>query len=82
MIARPIDHPGRTDGDADMNDNNQNAPRHTIDPILADLWETKRQLNQEAGYQIPKLVEMARAAACQAGKSIPGASPATPVTPK
>lgn len=65
-----------------MNDNNPNAPRHTLDPILADLWETKRQINQEAGYQIPKLVEMARAAARKAGKSIPGISPATSVTQK
>ena len=59
-----------------MNNRKQTEARHSIDPILADLWETKRQINQEAGYQIPKLVEMARAAALKAGKSIASKTPA------
>ena len=33
------------------------------DPILAELWEVKRQINQEAGYRIDELVRMAHEAA-------------------
>lgn len=59
-----------------MNDRKHTEPRHTIDPILTDLWETKRHLNREAGYQIQKLVEMGRAAALKAGESIASKTPA------
>lgn len=30
------------------------------DPILEELWEVKRQINQEAGYRLEELVRMAR----------------------
>ncbi len=30
------------------------------DPILDELWEVKRQINQEAGYRLEELVRMAR----------------------
>lgn len=30
------------------------------DPILAELWEAKRQINEEAGYDIGKLARMAK----------------------
>ncbi len=33
------------------------------DPILAELWEVKRQINQEAGYNIDELSRMAHEAA-------------------
>ncbi|MFZ4792279.1 MAG: hypothetical protein ACOYMW_15555 [Candidatus Competibacteraceae bacterium] len=33
------------------------------DPILAELWEIKRQINQEAGYRLEELTRMARASA-------------------
>ncbi len=32
------------------------------DPILAELWEVKRQINQEAGYQVEELACMAHEA--------------------
>jgi hypothetical protein len=32
------------------------------DPILAELWEVKRQINQEAGYSIEQLARMAHEA--------------------
>jgi hypothetical protein len=53
---------------------NEIAPiksKRTPDPILAELWEVKRQINAEAGYQVSKLVEMAHAAAVKAGKTAP-----------
>jgi len=37
--------------------------RKAPDPILAELWETKRQINAEAGYRIDELVRMAHEAA-------------------
>ena len=33
------------------------------DPILAELWEVKRQINQEAGYRLKELTRMARESA-------------------
>jgi hypothetical protein len=33
------------------------------DPILAELWDVKRQINQEAGYRLEELTRMARASA-------------------
>jgi hypothetical protein len=32
------------------------------DPILAELWEAKRQINEEAGYRIEELARMAHEA--------------------
>lgn len=37
------------------------------DPILAELWEIKRQLNAEAGYDIDVLARMAHEATERAG---------------
>lgn len=34
-------------------------PRRT-DPILQELWDTKAQLNREAGYDVSKLLANAR----------------------
>jgi len=52
-----------------MNEIDPMKPRRTPDPILAELWEVKRQINAESGYQISRLVEMAHAAAVKAGKT-------------
>lgn len=41
------------------------APVRAPDPILGELWEAKRQINQEAGYRIDVLVRMAHEAAEQ-----------------
>lgn len=41
----------------------QPKPVRAPDPILAELWEAKRQINAEANYNICRLVRMARAAA-------------------
>jgi hypothetical protein len=54
-----------------MNDIDPPKPKRTPDPILAELWEVKRQINAESGYQISKLVEMAHAAAVKVGKTAP-----------
>lgn len=35
----------------------------TPDPILAELWEIKRQINVEAGYRCEELTRMARESA-------------------
>ena len=35
------------------------------DPILADLWEVKREINKAADYRIDTLVDMANKAAEQ-----------------
>lgn len=37
-------------------------PVRAPDPILAELWEIKRQLNAEAGYDIDVLARMAHEA--------------------
>jgi hypothetical protein len=37
-------------------------PLRAPDPILAELWEVKRQINQEAGYNIEELSRMAHEA--------------------
>lgn len=39
------------------------TPVRAPDPILAELWEIKRQLNAEAGYNIDVLARMAHEAA-------------------
>jgi hypothetical protein len=39
------------------------APARAPDPILAELWEVKRQLNAEAGYDVDVLARMAHEAA-------------------
>jgi hypothetical protein len=50
-----------------MNRNNDKKPAEipvrAPDPILAELWEVKRQINQESGYCIHELVRMAHEAA-------------------
>ena len=50
-----------------MNPDNQanttKVPIRAPDPILAELWEVKRQINQEAGYRVSELVRMAHEAA-------------------
>ncbi len=38
-------------------------PVKAPDPILAELWEIKRQLNAEAGYDVDVLARMAHDAA-------------------
>lgn len=48
-------------------------PMQAPDPILAELWEAKRQINTEAGYDIATLVRMAHAAAKKIGSR--GSSP-------
>jgi hypothetical protein len=35
----------------------------TPDPILAELWEIKWQINAEAGYRLEELTRMARESA-------------------
>ena len=35
----------------------------TPDPIMAELWEVKRQINAEAGYRLEELTRMAKASA-------------------
>jgi hypothetical protein len=50
-----------------MNPDNHNKttkiPVRAPDPILAELWEVKRQINQEAGYRVDELLRMAHDAA-------------------
>lgn len=38
-------------------------PARAPDPILAELWEVKRQLNAEADYDVDVLARMAHEAA-------------------
>ncbi len=38
-------------------------PLRAPDPILAELWQIKRDINREAGYDIDKLARMAHEAA-------------------
>ncbi|WPL15349.1 hypothetical protein Thiowin_00240 [Thiorhodovibrio winogradskyi] len=40
-------------------------PRVAPDPILAELWEVKRQLNESAHYRIDERARMAHEAAKQ-----------------
>ncbi len=40
-------------------------PRAAPDPILAELWEVKRQLNESAHYRIDERARMAHEAARQ-----------------
>lgn len=50
-------------------------PRASIpapDPILAELWEVKRQLNEEAGYRIDVLARMAHEASERVKKGFTG----------
>lgn len=42
---------------------NPTTALRTPDPILAELWEVKRQINAEAGYRLEELTRMARASA-------------------
>jgi hypothetical protein len=37
--------------------------RKAPDPILAELWEIKRQINEEAGYQVEVVAQRAHEAA-------------------
>lgn len=39
------------------------CPIPAPDPIMAELWEIKRQINQEAEYSIGELARMAHEAA-------------------
>ena len=52
-----------------MNELESTKPRRAPDPILAELWEVKRQINAESGYEIARLVEMAHEAAVKLGKT-------------
>jgi hypothetical protein len=45
------------------------------DPILAELWEVKRQLNQEAGYDVARRAKAAHKAAQAILKQISKAEP-------
>ena len=36
-----------------------NAPRQRHDPVLAELWEIKAQMNAQAGYDVRRLLENA-----------------------
>ncbi|MEA3643329.1 MAG: hypothetical protein VBE63_25835 [Lamprobacter sp.] len=44
---------------------NQPHPMRAPDPILAELWEVKRQLNEAAGYRIEERARMAHEATLQ-----------------
>lgn len=33
------------------------------DPVIAELWEVKRQINAEAGYRLEELTRMAKESA-------------------
>ena len=35
------------------------APRQRHDPVLAELWEIKAQMNAQAGYDVKRLLENA-----------------------
>jgi hypothetical protein len=35
------------------------APRQRQDPVLAELWEIKAQMNAQAGYNVKQLLENA-----------------------
>jgi hypothetical protein len=35
------------------------APRQKHDPVLAELWEIKAQMNAQAGYDVKRLLENA-----------------------
>lgn len=40
------------------------------DPILAELWEIKRQINAEAGYRVDVLARMAHEASERVKKAL------------
>jgi hypothetical protein len=40
--------------------------RHTADPILLELWEIKRQINQQANFDVALLAKQANAFDVQA----------------
>lgn len=46
-----------------MDTDNTSKPLRAPDPILAELWQVKREINREAGYDIERLAEMAHEAA-------------------
>ncbi|WP_040851343.1 hypothetical protein [Thiorhodospira sibirica] len=46
-------------------DQTQPQPMSAPDPILAELWEVKRQLNEAAGYRVAERARMAHEAALQ-----------------
>jgi hypothetical protein len=49
-----------------MNTNNMPLPQtlpRAPDPIIAELWQIKRDINREAGYDINELARMAHEAA-------------------
>lgn len=46
-----------------MTDPNASTFSRAPDPILAELWEVKRQINREAGYRLEELTRMARESA-------------------
>ena len=43
----------------------QTQPMRAPDPILAELWEVKRQLNEAAGYRVEERARMAHEATLQ-----------------
>ncbi|NEV64909.1 hypothetical protein [Thiorhodococcus minor] len=43
----------------------QTQPMRAPDPILAELWEVKRQLNEAAGYRVAERARMAHEATLQ-----------------
>lgn len=53
------------------------TPPRAPDPILAELWEVKRQINAEAGYRLDVLARMAHEAAVrvQPDHSLPHKKP-------
>jgi hypothetical protein len=63
------------------------AGHSKTDPILLELWEIKRQLNEEANYDIAELARRANAfdidlAMKQLGVSLQSSSVAVPVLPR
>lgn len=48
-----------------MTDTHFSVVARPPDLIMAELWEIKRQLNQEAGYRLEELTRMAKESADQ-----------------
>ena len=63
LSSTPPHHPRRVAGDHAMTYLNPTTSLRTPDPILAELWEVKRQINAEAGYRLEELTRMARESA-------------------
>jgi hypothetical protein len=48
-----------------MNDSCHSTSPRAPDPILAELWDVKRQINEQAGYRLDELTRLAEAAAAE-----------------